>query len=64
VVTDPDFRRKGLARMAVSAATKALCAEDLMVILQVIKSNVAAIALYENLGFKRARTMHLIEFEL
>ena len=64
VVTDPDCRRRGLASMAVSATTKALCAEGLLVILQVLKSNPAAIALYGKLGFECARTMYLIEFEL
>jgi ribosomal protein S18 acetylase RimI-like enzyme len=64
VVTDPDFRRLGLASMAVSAVTRTLCAEGLVVILQVLKSNEAAIAVYEKLGFERERTMYLVEFEL
>jgi ribosomal protein S18 acetylase RimI-like enzyme len=64
VVTDPDFRRRGLASMAVSATTQALCAEGVTVVLQVLQPNEAAIAVYEKLGFGRERTMYLVEFTL
>jgi ribosomal protein S18 acetylase RimI-like enzyme len=63
VATDPEFRRQGLGRMAVSAVIKHLCAAGLRVVLQVFKSNQAAIALYESLGFECARTMYLVKFE-
>ena len=64
VVTDPGYRRRGLASMAVSAMTKALHARGLPVLLQVFKSNARTVALYERLGFERSQTMYLIHFEL
>jgi len=64
VVTDPDYRRQGLASMAVSAVVKALQARGLLVLLQVFKSNAPAVALYERLGFERSQTMVLVRFEL
>jgi ribosomal protein S18 acetylase RimI-like enzyme len=64
VVTDPAHRRQGLATMAVAALVRALRAEGTMVMLQVFTSNAAAIALYEKLGFVRARLMYLIQFAL
>lgn len=64
VATDPDYRRQGLATMTVSATTVALRAEGMLVVLQVLKSNIAAVAFYEKVGFVRSRSMCLIQFEL
>jgi GNAT superfamily N-acetyltransferase len=64
VATDPDYRRQGLASMAVSAVAKVLHARGLLVIIQVFKSNAPAIVLYERLGFERLQTMYLVQFEL
>ena len=64
VVTDPDHRRRGLASMAVAATVQTLSAQGLQVIIQVFKSNVAAIACYEKQGFERSRTMYLVQFTL
>jgi ribosomal protein S18 acetylase RimI-like enzyme len=64
VVTDPDYRRQGLAGMAVSSVVRVLHARGLLVLLQVFKSNEAAVALYERLGFARSQTMYLVRFEV
>lgn len=64
IVTDPDYRRQGLASRAVAATVSALRAEGLLAFLQVFLSNSGAIALYEKLGFERARRMYLVEFTL
>jgi len=64
VVTHPAYRRRGLAAMAVSATVRCLCARGKLVFLQVFKSNGAARALYEQLGFCAERTMYLARFVL
>ena len=64
VVTDPEYCRQGLASMAVAATLQTLTAVGLQVIVQVFKSNAAAIARYEKLGFERSRTMYLVQFTL
>ena len=64
VVTDPDYRRQGLATMVVAVTTQALQAAGLQVILHVFQSNAGAVACYEHMGFVRLRTMHLVEFVL
>jgi ribosomal protein S18 acetylase RimI-like enzyme len=62
VVTAPRHRRQGLAHMAVAATTRALLDAGFEPMLQVYKTNVAAIALYEQLGYQRVRTMYLVRF--
>ncbi len=64
VVTDPAYRRRGLAAMCVAATMRTLLARGYQVFLQVYKSNAAAIALYEKLGFERVRTLYLVRFVL
>jgi ribosomal protein S18 acetylase RimI-like enzyme len=64
VVTAPAYRRQGLARMAVAATAGAIFDAGLEPMLQVFKTNEAAIALYEGLGFERVRTMYLVQFRL
>jgi ribosomal protein S18 acetylase RimI-like enzyme len=64
VVTDPDYRRRGLARMGVAATTRALLDTGRRVLLHTFCSNVGAVALYEQLGYRRERTMYLVHFHL
>lgn len=64
VVTDPDYRRRGLARMGVAATTRALLDTGRRVLLHVFCSNVGAVALYEQLGYRRERPMFLVHFRL
>ena len=63
VVTDPAYRRRGLASVAVGAVIKKLCTYE-TVFLQVFKTNPGAVACYEKLGFERLRTMYLVRFVL
>jgi ribosomal protein S18 acetylase RimI-like enzyme len=62
VVTDPAYRRRGLGSMAVAATTRTLVADNLLVVLQVLKSNTGAIAFYRALGFECSNTMYLVRF--
>ena len=64
VVTDPDYRRQGLASMAVAATTLALLGTGRRVLLHVFRSTPGAVALYERLGYRRERTMYLVHFHL
>lgn len=64
VVTDPDYRRRGLARMGVAATTRALLDTGRRVLLHVFCSNAGALALYEQLGYRCERTMYLVHFHL
>ncbi len=64
VVTDPDYRRKRLASMAVAATTLALLDTGRHVLLHVYRSTPGAVALYEKLGYRRQRTMYLVHFHL
>jgi ribosomal protein S18 acetylase RimI-like enzyme len=64
VVTDPEYRRLGLASMAVAATTQALLDTGRRVLLHVFRSNPGAVALYERLGYRRERTMYLVHFHL
>jgi ribosomal protein S18 acetylase RimI-like enzyme len=64
VVTDPDYRRRGLARMSVAATTRALLDAGRRTLLHVFCSNAGAVALYEQLGYRRERTMYLVHFHL
>ena len=62
VVTDPAYRRQGLASMAVAGTTRALLDTGRCVLLHVFCSNEGAVALYERLGYRRERTMYLTHF--
>ncbi len=64
VVTDPDYRRQGLALQTVSAVTGDLLSRELTVILHVFQSNQAAQMCYRRLGFEPTRAMYLTEFGL
>lgn len=64
VVTDPGYRRQGLASMAVAATTRALLRTGRRALLHVFQSNPGGVALYERLGYRRERTMHLVHFSL
>jgi ribosomal protein S18 acetylase RimI-like enzyme len=64
VVTDPGYRRRGLARMSVAATTRALLDAGRRALLHVFCSNAGAVALYEQLGYRRERTMYLVHFHL
>jgi ribosomal protein S18 acetylase RimI-like enzyme len=64
VVTDPDYRRQGLASMGVAATTLALLETGRRVLLHVVKSNTGGLALYERLGYRRERTMYLVRFHV
>ena len=63
IVTARVHRRRGYASQVVSALVRALYTEK-MVFLQVFKTNEAAIACYERLGFKPVRTMVLAKCQL
>ena len=57
VATHPDFRRRGAARALLSEAlTRAVRDRKRLVLLEVRRSNLAAISLYRSLGF----TTHLV----
>jgi ribosomal protein S18 acetylase RimI-like enzyme len=62
VVTDPDYRRQGMASMAVAATTRALLHTGRRVLLHVFQSTPGAVALYERLGYQREWTMYLVHF--
>ncbi len=64
ITTHPAFRRMGLARQSVAALVRALAQEGQRVFLMVFRSNDAAIALYEGLGFRRLRPMFLMECQV
>jgi ribosomal protein S18 acetylase RimI-like enzyme len=64
VVTDSDYRRRGLASMSVAATTRALLETGRRVLLHVYHSTVGAVTLYEQLGYRRERTMYLVHFHL
>lgn len=64
VVTDPDYRRQGLARMAMAGTTLALLDTGRLTLLHVFQSTPGAVALYEQLGYRRERTMYLVHFHL
>jgi len=54
VVTDKEFRRRGLARMLLAQGIKMAAAEGFeSVLLEVRRSNVAAQSLYSSLGFQQ-----------
>jgi len=64
IVTARAHRRRGYSSQVVAALVRALHAQGEAVFLQVFKSNVAAIACYERLGFERLRTMYLAKCRL
>jgi ribosomal protein S18 acetylase RimI-like enzyme len=63
IVTAREHRRRGYASQVVSALVRALCAQR-MVFLQVFKTNKAAIACYERLGFETVRAMVLTKCQV
>lgn len=62
VVTDPNYRRRGYASLAVSATVRALESQGRQVILHVYRSNIGAVACYERLGFERVRELCMTRF--
>jgi ribosomal protein S18 acetylase RimI-like enzyme len=64
VATRTSHRRQGLAQQVVSALVQAHVAEQRQVFLMVFQSNQAAIGVYEQLGFARARPMFLMRCQL
>ncbi|MFQ5908768.1 MAG: GNAT family N-acetyltransferase [Thermoplasmata archaeon] len=53
VYTSPDFRRRGYAATVTSAVTRAALQQSDQVGLMVVSTNVAAIGLYEKLGYRK-----------
>lgn len=49
----PEYRRKGIARILAEKMLD-ICKDDEQIVLEVRKSNTAAISLYEQLGFREA----------
>jgi ribosomal protein S18 acetylase RimI-like enzyme len=64
IVTAREHRRRGYASQVVSALVRALHTREKTVFLQVFKTNKAAIACYEHLGFQAVRTMVLAKCHL
>ncbi|MBN1639701.1 MAG: GNAT family N-acetyltransferase [Anaerolineae bacterium] len=64
VVTDPAYRRRGLAQMALAATTLALYERASTVLLHVVETNQPALALYAALAFEPRRMMYLVCFAL
>jgi len=61
VATRCEYRRRGLARMVVSALVRAYSDNGRRVFLMVFQTNDAAIHLYESMGFVRRRPMVLMQ---
>jgi ribosomal protein S18 acetylase RimI-like enzyme len=64
IVTAREHRRRGFASRILSALVRALHAQGKATFLQVFKTNQAAIACYEQLGFESVRTMYLTRCQL
>ena len=64
IVTAREHRRRGYASRVVSALVRALHTREKTVFLQVFKTNRAATACYERLGFQAVRTMCLAKCQL
>jgi len=63
IATHPTRRRRGLARQVVAALVRAHAAEGRRVFLLTFQSNLAAVRLYERMGFERLRPMSLLRCE-
>jgi ribosomal protein S18 acetylase RimI-like enzyme len=59
VCTHPDFRGRGYAAALVSVVARAINERGDTPFLTVLQSNVAAIRVYESIGFRLRRTLHL-----
>jgi len=57
VCTHPDCRGRGLARVLVEHVTASIQKRDRVPLLHALSTNTAAIALYEALGYRAARTL-------
>jgi ribosomal protein S18 acetylase RimI-like enzyme len=64
IVTARTHRRQGLARQIVAALLEELKAKGRVAFLLVFEDNKPALAFYEQLGFKRLRTMYLARCQL
>lgn len=62
IITPKEFRRKGYAKKCVYAVCKKLLEESKFVVLHVVTKNVAAIKVYERIGFKRLEEVQRILF--
>ena len=60
IATHPQYRRQGYAAQVIGALVKAHHAEGRLVFLMSYQRNLAAVQLYEKLGFERERPMYLI----
>ena len=61
ICTSPSFRNRGYASIVTSALTKQALAETQRVGLNVISTNIAAIRLYEKLGFRKTGEWVLLD---
>jgi ribosomal protein S18 acetylase RimI-like enzyme len=62
VVTDPGYRRRGLARAVLAATMRALYERVPAVLLHVVETNAKALSLYKSVGFARSQMMYLVQF--